>query len=99
MKEAKLMVSHKDDSDEEAHRQGKWDLETIMAAEEIKADPKKMKHVMKHAKSKMASIKSIQDLKDAYEAKYGEGRLHESAESKAKERKEKKLKNEEEYKK
>lgn len=60
---------------DEAHRQGKYDLQTLMEAESIKKDPKKMKHVMKHAKNHAASIQSIQDLKDAYEAKYGEGRL------------------------
>lgn len=76
---------------------GKMDLQTLLEAEEIKRDKKKMKHVLKHAKNKMASIQSIQDLKDAYNAKYGEGKLfqqrkakmekaHEGSESKAMEK-------------
>lgn len=53
-------------------------LHTLMEAEEIKKDKEKMKMVMKHAKHKMATIQSIQDLKNAYNAKYGEGRLMKS---------------------
>lgn len=80
--------------------QGKWDMQTLMDAEDIKSNPEKMKGVMKHMKTHMARIKSIQDLKDAYDAKYGEGRIssgkridnegaaHEGKESKKKEKKE-----------
>lgn len=60
---------------EELVAQGKADLQALMDAEDIKADKKKMKQVLKQAKMKMASIQSIQDLKDAYNAKYGEGRI------------------------
>lgn len=55
--------------------EGKAALQTLMEAEEIKKDKAKMKSVMQHAKQKMATIQSIQDLKTAYNAKYGEGRL------------------------
>jgi 3-methyladenine DNA glycosylase Tag len=65
---------------------GMNDLHTLMEAEGIKKDKKKMKAVMKHAKDKMATIKSIQDLKTAYNAKYGEGRLMREKESKTHEK-------------
>jgi len=55
--------------------EGKAALQTLMDAEEIKKDKAKMKSVMQHAKHKMATIQSIADLKTAYNAKYGEGRL------------------------
>lgn len=50
-------------------------LQILMDAEEIKKDKKRLKAALKQAKEKMATIKSIQDLKTAYNAKYGEGRL------------------------
>lgn len=39
--------------------------QTLMEAEEIKANKGLMKHVHKHMKHKSKAIKSIQDLKDA----------------------------------
>ncbi len=63
------------DADDEARRQGKYDLEKLLEAEEIKANPEKMKHAMAHAEEKMTRIRSIQDLKDLSEAKYGSGAL------------------------
>ncbi len=76
---------------EELESTGKEDLCALMTAEEIKKDKKRMKEVQKHASNKMATIQSIADLKTAYNAKYGEGRLlrekmkHEGAETKEKE--------------
>jgi tellurite resistance protein len=48
-------------------------LDVLMEAEEIKGDPKKMEKVHKLAGRKMGAIKSIQDLKDLYEAKSANG--------------------------
>lgn len=73
----------------------KSDMETLLAAHEIKNDKARMKAVKKHAKHKMASISSIADLKTLYDAKYGSGKkmaqeskMHESLESKAVEKSE-----------
>lgn len=55
---------------EEMLRQGKWDLDSILAAEEIKGDEKRMKYVMKAMETKEKGFRSIQELKDAYKAKY-----------------------------
>lgn len=52
------------------HEKEGW-LRTLMDAEDIKADPKKMEHVQKHAGDKVGKIKSIQDIKDYTSAKYG----------------------------
>lgn len=52
----------------------KADMETLLAAHEIKNDKARMKAVKKHAKQKMASIESIADLKTYYDAKYGSGK-------------------------
>lgn len=58
--------------DEEAMERAKGDLESLMHAEEIRKDDKRMHAVHHHAKAKMASIKSISDLRNVYDAKYGE---------------------------
>lgn len=59
---------------DEAARQGKYDLEKLLDAEDIRSNPDKMKHAMAHADEKMGKIRSIQDLKDVAEAKFGSGR-------------------------
>lgn len=46
-------------------------LRTLMDAEMIKADPEKMKKVHKLAGRHHKAIKSIKDLKDAYQDKFG----------------------------
>jgi hypothetical protein len=46
-------------------------METLMDAEEIKADPKKMKHVQKMVKKHKKLFKSIADVKKYAQDKYG----------------------------
>lgn len=62
-------------SEEDMERDGKWDHDTLMRAEEIKGDQTRMKYAMKHAEKHAQAVKSIQDLKDIYDAKYGEGQV------------------------
>lgn len=47
-------------------------LKTLMDAEAIKSDPAKMQKVHKLAGRHKKAIKSIQDLKDAYQQKFGQ---------------------------
>lgn len=49
------------------------DFRTLTNAEDIKKDPERMKHAMKHGKGKMKSIKSVMDLVNYKNAKYGPG--------------------------
>lgn len=58
-----------DDYETEGH------LRTLMDAEKIKNDPDKMKKVHKLAGRHSKAIKSIQDLKDTYDEKFGKGAL------------------------
>ena len=67
-KEAMSPMDKKEDSWED-----KQMLDTLMEAESIKGDPAKMERVRKLAGRKMGHIKSIQDLKDVYEAKTANG--------------------------
>lgn len=46
--------------------------DTIMRAEEHKQNPKLMKHVQKHLSKKMKAIKSVQDIRDVYQDKFGD---------------------------
>lgn len=55
-------------------------LDTLMRAEMIKADPEKMKRVHKLAGRHSKAIKSIQDLKDLHNTKYGPGAKADDAE-------------------
>lgn len=68
MKKAKLKseVPDMDDS-----WRAEDDLRTLMRAEEIKADPERIKKVHKHTKHHTKVIKSISDLKDTYNMKFG----------------------------
>lgn len=50
-------------------------MRTLMDAEMIKQDPNKMQKVHKLAGRHQKSIKSIQDLKDSYDEKFGKGAL------------------------
>ncbi len=47
------------------------DMRTMMSAEEIKMDPDRMAKVHKRAGRHHKAIKSIQDLKDTYNEKFG----------------------------
>lgn len=58
------------ESEEDKERSGDYDLETLMRAKEIENDADKMKYVAKALDKKAASIKSIQDLKNVYAAKF-----------------------------
>lgn len=49
----------------------KGHLDTLMQAEKIKADPEKMAKVHKLAGRHTQAIRSIQDLKDTYDKKFG----------------------------
>lgn len=60
--------------DEEKERNGKYDLEALLHAEEIRNDPERMKHAKAHGEKQMGKIRSIQDIKDVAEAKYGAGK-------------------------
>lgn len=60
-------VASKDDNDYET--QGH--MKTLMDAEMIKQDPEKMKKVHKLAGRHHKAIKSIKDIKDAYQEKFG----------------------------
>lgn len=55
---------------EEVEREKEWEIEswadTLLKAEEIKQDKKKMEKVAKLLKKKKKAITSISDLKDAY---------------------------------
>lgn len=58
----------------EMERMGHHDMETLMAAEDIKSNPDKMKYVSKaHAQKtqQLNKVKSIKDLHDTYEMKFG----------------------------
>ncbi len=63
------------ETDEEDRKKmdGKYHLSTLLEAEEIRQDPEKMKYAMEHADQKMSRIRSLQDLKDVAEAKFGAG--------------------------
>lgn len=50
----------------------KGHLSTLMDAEMIKSDPEKMKKVHKLAGRHHKAIKSIKDLKDTYQEKFGQ---------------------------
>jgi hypothetical protein len=50
-------------------------MRTLMRAEDIKADPEKMERVHKLAGRHAKSIKSIQDLKNTFDEKFGKGAL------------------------
>lgn len=55
-------------------------LRTLMDAEQIKQDPEKMKKVHKLAGRHKMAIRSIQQLKDLHQSKYGpEGSAQEEA--------------------
>lgn len=58
-------------------------LRTLMDAEAIKGDPEKMKKVHKLAGRHSKQIKSIQDLKDTLDQKFGKGALKKGADSDA----------------
>lgn len=76
-KNAMAAKEEKDDEKEDAEemaRQGGWDLDTLLAAEEIKKNPEKMKFVMKALDKKEQGFKSIAELKMAYDAKFGAGK-------------------------
>lgn len=51
----------------------KWEIQswanTLMEAEEIKADPEKMKHVKPYLKKKVAAIRSLEDLREVADGK------------------------------
>lgn len=51
--------------------QAKSHANTIMDAHEIMADPDKMKKVKKHLHAKKKAMKSVQDLMDYRNEKYG----------------------------
>lgn len=59
----------KDPSEEDYETQGH--MRTLMDAEMLKQDPDKMKKVHALAGRHMKGIKSIQDLKDSYQSKFG----------------------------
>ncbi len=48
---------------------------TLTKAGEILSDPKKMGKAMVHIKKQKKAFKSIQDLKDFHQAKYGKGNV------------------------
>ncbi len=48
---------------------------TLTKAGEILSDPKKMKMAFGHIKKQKKAMKSIQDLKDFHQAKYGKGNV------------------------
>jgi hypothetical protein len=47
--------------------------ETLMKGQEIMQDPAKMKGALIHLKKKAKAIKSVQDIKDFHQQKYGPG--------------------------
>lgn len=53
----------------------KWkherDFGTLSDAEEIKADPERMKYALKHGKKKLKAIRSVTDLINYRNKKYG----------------------------
>lgn len=55
-------------SEEDKVRDGGYDLDHLMRAEEIKADPDKMAYVMKAHAKKTTAMRSIADLKNAGQA-------------------------------
>lgn len=65
------MAEKEERSEEDRDRDGRYDLDTLLAAEEIRNNPEKMKYAMAHGKKKMAAITSIEDLKTVREAKFG----------------------------
>jgi len=68
------MAPKEDEDEKHLDQKGHWDLDTLMSAEEIKQDEKRMEKVMKAHAKKLASIDSISKLKDIYDAKYGAGK-------------------------
>lgn len=71
---AELSVSSPGDSEDREPE--KYEVESaandIMRAEEHKQNKKLMKHVHKHLAKKQKAISSVQDLRDAYEEKFGD---------------------------
>lgn len=57
-------------AENEKLRNGEMDLEHLMKAEDIKNDPEKMEYVHKAHAKKSRSLRSIEDLKNVYRAKY-----------------------------
>lgn len=51
------------------------DFRTMLDAEQIKQDPDRMAKVHKRVGRHHKAIKSLQDLKDTYDEKYGSGAL------------------------
>lgn len=66
-----MAPAQQEKSEEQLNMEAKRHFDTLMEADEIKNDPKKMEHVHKIAGRHMKAIHSIQDLKDLHEAKYG----------------------------
>ena len=48
---------------------------TLTKAGEILSDPKKMKMAFGHLKKQKKAMRSVQDLKDFHQAKYGKGNV------------------------
>jgi hypothetical protein len=63
------------DDDPMKDYESKEHLDTLMRAEMIKADPEKMKKVHKLAGRHEKAIRSIKDLRDTYDEKFGMGAL------------------------
>lgn len=55
-------------SESDFEREAEIDLDDLLRAEKIKADPERMKRILAAADKKAGSIRSIQDLKVAGEA-------------------------------
>lgn len=55
-------------TEEDMMRKGGYDLDSLMSAEDIKSDPKRMEYVHKAHGKKMTAMRSIQDLKVAGQA-------------------------------
>lgn len=68
-------------SEDDKIQSGGYDLDHLMRAEEIKADPKKMEYVHKAHKKKMTAMRSIQDLKDAAQALAHKGKADDAEEA------------------
>jgi hypothetical protein len=57
-------------AENEKLRSGEMDLDHLMKAEDIKSDPEKMEYVHKAHAKKSKQLRSIDDLKNIYRAKY-----------------------------
>lgn len=57
-------------TEEDLDRDGDFDLEDLLRAERIKNDPKRMERVFKAHEKKHTQLRSIEDLKTAYRAKF-----------------------------